>query len=254
MFDRTPGACHDTAVTTNFDPHAEQARRHAEYERWVGSTSPSAIAFRWLMGPGQWAANTALYRLPKSLKLDHTTRLLDIGCGRGTILRTLDDQLGCDVPPVGLDFSRTILDLARSDERNPQRTAGYVEASAIALPFRDATFNLVTCGYVLKHLTDDEVRALLFEVGRVLEPGGLALLWEFGPTGNARLDAWNARVVSRGVSRPRLRSNATLRRLATEVGFPFSRIADLRPFLLPPIPRASIIVGRPPEGFDDSRL
>ena len=60
--------------------------------------------------------------------------------------------------------------------------------------------------------------------------------------------------VATGVAQPRLRSSATLRRLAVEAGAPFTRFADLRPFLLPPIPRASIIVGRPPEGFDLSRL
>lgn len=241
-------------VRPHLDPHAQQAKRHGEYERWLRSGALSSTVFRWFMGPGQWAANTALYRLPAGLKLDHTTRLLDIGCGRGTVLRALDDQLACDVPPVGLDFSRAALSLAQRDEHNPQRHAGLVEASAISLPFRDGAFNLVTCGYVVKHLDDDGVRSLFIEVLRVLEPGGLGVVWEFGPTGNATLDAWNARVIAAGVGEPRLRSNATLRRLATEAGAPFTRIADLRPFLLPPIPRASIILGRPPEGFDAARL
>jgi len=241
-------------VTTHLDPHAEQAKRHGEYERWLRSGSPSAAVFRWFMGPGQWAANTALYRVAESLKLTHTTRLLDIGCGRGAILRALDDQLQCDVPPVGLDFSRAALTLAQRDEHNPQRHAGLVEASAVTLPFRDGAFNLVTCGYVVKHLDDDGVRALFMEMQRVLEPGGLGLMWEFGPTGNATLDAWNARTIATGVGEPRLRSSATLRRLASESGMPFTRFADLRPFFLPPIPRASIIVGRPPEGFDPAKL
>ena len=122
------------------------------------------------------------------------------------------------------------------------------------LPFRDGAFTLVTCGYVVKHLDDDAVRALFIEMHRVLAPGGLALVWEFGPTGHPVLDAWNAAVVSRGVRGPRLRSSDTLRRLATEAGFPFTRYANLRPFLVPPIPRASILIGRPPEGFDSTRL
>ncbi len=230
--------------------HLEQAARHAEYERWLQGASPSAFGIRWFMGQGQWLANAPLYRLPENLKLDASTRLLDIGCGRGTILRALDDQLGCDVAPVGLDFSRAALRLAAADERNPRRGAGLVEATATSLPFRDGAFNLVTCGYVLKHLDDDDARALLIEVLRVLEPGGLAVVWEFGPSGNPRLDAWNYRVLATGTSRLRLRSDATLRRLATEAGFPYVRDASLRPFLLPPIPRASILIGRPPEGFE----
>ncbi len=200
------------------------------------------------MGPlGQWFANAPLYRLPKNLKLDHTVRLLDIGVGRGTVMRMLDDTLGCDRAPAGLDVSRAVLRRAAADEENPRRGAGLVQGSATTLPFAGASFNLVLCGHLVKHLDDDDVRALFIEVRRVLEPGGLALVWEFGPTGHRALDAWNARTLSTGVSRPRLRSTKTLRRLAEESGFTFTRDADLRPFLLPPIPRASILLGRPPD-------
>ena len=234
----------------NDTPIHETATRHAEYERWLQGASPSAFGIRWFMGPGQWLANAPLYRLPENLKLDASTRLLDIGCGRGTLLRALDDTLRCDVAPVGLDFSRAALRLAANDKRNPHRGAGLVEGSAISLPFRDGAFNLVLCGHLVKHLDDDDVRALLSEVHRVLEPGGLAVVWEFGPTGNPRLDAWNYRVLATGTSRLRLRSDATLKRFATEAGFPYVRHANLRPFLLPPIPRASVLLGRPPEGFE----
>ncbi|MEX2372827.1 MAG: class I SAM-dependent methyltransferase, partial [Dehalococcoidia bacterium] len=157
--------------------------------------------------------------------------------------------LRCDRPPVGLDPSREMLRRATRDEPNARRDAGLVQGGGTALPFCDASFNLVLCGHVLKGLDDVDVLALLAEVRRVLEPGGLALIWEFGPTGNVRLDAWNAYVVSRGpLGRPRLRSQRTLKRLAVDAGFEFVRDADLRPFLLPPVPRASILVGRPPEG------
>ena len=228
------------------DP-GEQAARAAEYERWLGSDSLSARGIRWWMGPlGQWFANAPLYRLKANLKLDHTVRMLDIGTGRGTVMRMLDDNLGCDRAPVGLDVSRAVLRLASADEENQQRGAGLVQGSATALPFADGAFNLVLCGHLVKHLDDDDVRALFIEVRRVLEPGGLALVWEFGPTGHRALDAWNARTLSTGVRRPRLRSTKTLRRLAEEAGFTFARDADLRPFLLPPIPRASILIGRPP--------
>ncbi|MDA1010308.1 MAG: methyltransferase domain-containing protein [Chloroflexi bacterium] len=226
-------------------PSPEQ--RATEYERWLTGSSLSAAGFRWMMGPGQWAVNAALYRLPANLKLDSSAKILDIGCGRGTIMRMLDDQLQCQVPPVGLDVSSAMLDLARSDENNPQRGAGLVQGSGTALPFRTASFNLALCGHLVKHFDDIDVLGLLMEIRRVLEPGGLALIWEFGPTGNPRLDAWNARVVSTGVKEPRLRSQKALKRLASDAGFEFVRDADLRPFLLPPIPRSSILIGVPPE-------
>jgi len=224
-------------------------QRAGEYERWLRGSSLSSFGFRWMMGPGQWVVNLPLYRLPKNLKLDASTKLLDIGCGRGSVLRGLDDQLASDVPPVGLDVSRAMLEQARADEGNPMRHAGFVQGSATTLPFRDGSFNLVLCGHLVKHLDDIDTLGLLTEIKRVLEPGGLAVIWEFGPTGNRTLDAWNARVVSTGVKQPRLRSQRTLKHLASDAGFEFVRDADLRPFVLPPIPRASILVGKPPEGF-----
>jgi SAM-dependent methyltransferase len=227
-----------------------EAQRLREYDRLMRAPWPHAMAFRWLMGPqAQYLTNSPLLRLPGNLKLDSSTRLLDLGCSRASLLRALDDQLRCDTPPVGLDFCRRALEVALADEDNPHRRAGFVQASASALPFRDGAFNLVTCGYVAKHLDDDALLALLVEVRRVLEPGGLALLWEFGPSGNPRLDAWNAAVIATAVREPRLRSVKTLTRFARDAGFDFVRDAALRPFLFPPIPRVSILVGRPPEGY-----
>ncbi|MDA0815133.1 MAG: methyltransferase domain-containing protein [Chloroflexi bacterium] len=226
---------------------SSQQQRATEYERWLASSSLSAAGFRWMMGPGQWAVNAALYRLPANLKLDSSAKILDIGCGRGTIMRMLDDQLQCDVPPVGLDVSDVMLSLARGDEKNPRRGAGLIQGSGTTLPFHNGSFNLVLCGHLVKHFDDIDVLGLFMEIKRVLEPGGLALIWEFGPTGNPRLDAWNARFVSNSVKEPRLRSQTTLKRLAADAGFEFIRDADLRPFLLPPIPRSSVLIGIPPE-------
>jgi SAM-dependent methyltransferase len=227
------------------------AARMREYERWIGGRSLSAIGFRWLMGPQALPlVNGPPMRLHAELQLDQSARILDIGCGRGALLGAIDEQLRPATAPIGLDGSRAMLRLAARDQGEAQRPL--VEASALALPFANDSFDLSLCGYVAKHLDDGELNALFVEVLRVLAPGGLAVIWEFGPTGNPRLDAWNARTLSSGVSRPRLRSSETLRGFAERAGFPFVRFADLRPFFLPPIPRASVLVGRPPEGFDPS--
>ncbi|MPZ98327.1 MAG: methyltransferase domain-containing protein [Dehalococcoidia bacterium] len=242
-----------TAAHAPRRPQPQQAARLREYDRWLGGNSVSGVFYRWLMGAqGQLLANGPLLRLPEELKLDSTARILDVGCGRGALVRALDEQLQCEVAPAAVDFSRAALRLASADfARAPAgaQPPHLAQSSATALPFRDGAFTLVLCGYVAKHLDDRELRALLLEMHRVIEPGGLGVLWEFGPTGNPRLDAWNARVLASGVQHPRLRSSATLVRHAEAAGFDFVRPADLRPFLVPPIPRASILVGRPPEGW-----
>ena len=229
-----------------------EGARLADYERWLRRPSLSAIAMRWLLGEqGAFLINTPVLRLPTELRLDGSERVLDIGCGRGALLRQLDRQLHFARDPVGLDFSRAVLDLARADEARVGRPAALVRGSATALPFAAERYDLVLCGHLLKHLEDDAARDLLDEIWRVLAPGGLALLWEFAPTGRRLLDAWNRRWLTAGVEALRLRSTARLLALARDAGFPFGADAELRPFLVPPIPRASMLIGRPPE---DSNL
>ncbi|MDA1061980.1 MAG: class I SAM-dependent methyltransferase, partial [Chloroflexi bacterium] len=87
--------------------------RIAEYERWLSSSSLRAIAMRWLLGEqGAFLLNTPVLRLPTELRLDGSERVLDIGCGRGALLRQLDRQLRFARDPVGLDCSRAVLRLA----------------------------------------------------------------------------------------------------------------------------------------------
>jgi ubiquinone/menaquinone biosynthesis C-methylase UbiE len=195
---------------------------------------------------GAFFVNGPLFQLPENLRLDSSLRLLDIGCGRGAVMRMLDARVRFEHPPVGVDFSSAALQLADADERHAWRPTRLVRGTATALPLADGSFDLVICGHVLKHLDDSEALRLFREILRVLAPGGLALLWEFAPTGNRRLDAWNEAVLAAGVRAPRLRSTLALLQLAKLTGIEFRRAARLRPFLVPPIPRASVLIGNPP--------
>ena len=94
-----------------------QSRRREEYDRWLSRPSLSGLAVRWAMGlAGQWAVNTPLMRIPEHFNLKPDQRWLDVGCGRGALLRFIDSRVGFTPAPVGLDFSRAALRLARRDE------------------------------------------------------------------------------------------------------------------------------------------
>ena len=236
-----------SATPTSTSPQRE---RIAEYESWLDGRGPSSAVMRWWMGvPGTLLANTALFRLPEELRLNEDWRVVEIGCGRGSLLRMLDDRIGFLSPPVGVDASAAALRLAsKNGHRAPGARPGLylVQGAATDIPLASSSAELVIAGHLVKHLADGELEAFLREIWRVLVPGGLALVWDFAPTGNVHLDRWNAWLLSRGVKGPRLRSTRSLLSAAGRAGFAFRTDARLRPFLLPPIPRASILLGRPP--------
>jgi len=228
-----------------------ETQRRTEYERAFRGNGIGSMILRWALSTtGQWAVNTPLMRLPEHFNLRPDQRWLDVACGRGSLLRWGASRVGFERAPVGIDFSRAILRLAREDSLYERTPPGLTQATATALPFRDGSFDLVTCGYMVKHLTDSELTAFFDEVRRVLTGGGLALIWEYAPTGDAGLDAWNSRLLGAEVREPHLRSTRTLLRAAESAGYEFARDARLRPFLLPPIPRASILIGKAPEGWE----
>ena len=81
--------------------------------------------------------------------------LLDVGCGDGTLLQSLDSGL----LRVGLDISHTTLRLAETGHR--------VLASSDILPFRENEFDIVVSTEVLEHLPPVVFEAACSEMQRV---------------------------------------------------------------------------------------
>lgn len=98
-------------------------------------------------------------------------RLLDVGCGPGSITRGLAERLAPG-PVVGIDLSRDALDGARRDAAARGLTnLRYEEASVYQMPFAAGAFDVVYAHQVLQHLRErpSAVREML----RVVRPGGL---------------------------------------------------------------------------------
>jgi ubiquinone/menaquinone biosynthesis C-methylase UbiE len=95
------------------------------------------------------------------------TRVLDCGCGTGAnleMLREFGPTVGIDLTWAGLRFAHD-----RGERRVAQATAG-------ALPFADASFDLVTSFDMLQCLPDSAEPVAFAEIARVLRPGGHAVL------------------------------------------------------------------------------
>ncbi len=87
-----------------------------------------------------------------------TGRVLDVGSADGPSVGWLrgDQHVTVDLDPRGL------------------RPGGGVNGSALALPFRDGVFDLVSAFDVVEHCDPEAV--VMAELGRVLRPGGRLLL------------------------------------------------------------------------------
>jgi len=104
-------------------------------------------------------------------------RVLDLGCGRGDMLRALA-QCGHEV--VGTDLSERVVELCAPFE------AHVCDLTNTAVPFPDNSMDVVFSKSVIEHL--HEPMPMLNEAMRVLKPGGRLILmtpsWRhhaFGP-------------------------------------------------------------------------
>ncbi len=98
--------------------------------------------------------------------------LLDIGCGAG-LLSNYCAKLGHLV--TGIDLSDSSLALAEKESKNPSTL--YIKANAEALPFSDASFDVVSAMDLLEHVESPDL--VIKEASRVLKPGGIFFFHTF---------------------------------------------------------------------------
>ncbi|MGI9614505.1 MAG: methyltransferase domain-containing protein [Acidimicrobiales bacterium] len=110
-------------------------------------------------------ANSAPYLDPL---LEPGRRLLDVGCGPGSMTAEFADRVA-PAEVVGVDVVADVIEKARSaHERGNLR---FEVADAYTLPFDDSSFDIVHAHQVLQHVSDPV--ALLRECSRVCRPGGV---------------------------------------------------------------------------------
>jgi ubiquinone/menaquinone biosynthesis C-methylase UbiE len=101
-----------------------------------------------------------------------SARLLDVGCGDGTLIGTVLRRWP-DVDATGVDLLADRIDEARRSVPD----ATFAVASADGLPFDPATFDVATAITLFSSIPSaDMERSAAAEIGRVLRPGGW-LVW-----------------------------------------------------------------------------
>jgi SAM-dependent methyltransferase len=135
----------------------------AVYERWW-RPALGRLA-KGLFGPGM-ADEHRIARL--LLGLGRGDGVLDVACGPGNFSRQFARVVGPTGLVVGIDASPTMLRRAVRDSGSSN--LAFVRGNAVALPFRDASFDAVCC-FAALHLFADPFTAI-DHMARVLTPGG----------------------------------------------------------------------------------
>jgi len=100
------------------------------------------------------------------------SRVLEVAPGPGFFAVELA-RLG-DYHVVGLDISRTFVDIARRNAAEAQVDVDFREGNASNMPFENDSFDFLLCRAAFKNFS--EPLAALCEMHRVLKPGGKALI------------------------------------------------------------------------------
>jgi ubiquinone/menaquinone biosynthesis methyltransferase len=103
-------------------------------------------------------------------------RALDLAAGTGDIAFAVAAR---GARTIALDITHRMLQLAKG--KSPSAT--FITGDMTSLPFRSASFDLVTTGYGLRNVPD--LNAAIDEIARVLKPGGRFLSLDFNRPENA---------------------------------------------------------------------
>lgn len=175
--------------------------------RGIHDRRSNSIAVRRLYaGPGGAALKTLSFlslHVPLSERwlrdrifdLRGARRILDAGCGAGQLTSHLARYADRDASITACDFSVEML--LRARQRLANSAIQFVLGDLTRLPFADSSFDCVTCGYAIEHLSD--ARSGLAELARVLCVGGrlLLLTTEDKWTGHLTASMWNCHAYNR---------------------------------------------------------
>lgn len=109
-----------------------------------------------------------IIRTIRNFKSSKNQKILDIGCGDGSLTKHLEkinnnEVYGSDLSPLRIKRAEEIC-----------KKSSFLLANALYLPFEDNTFDVILLHHVLEHIPDDE--GIIKEIYRILKVGGVFIL------------------------------------------------------------------------------
>lgn len=150
-------------------------------------------------------------------------RILDIGCGTGTLV-VLIRRLFSQVEAVGLDPDPRALNRAARKAKRAGVSIHLDQGFSDRLPHQNASFDRVFSSFMFHHLDEQGRERTLSEVVRVLKPGGSFHMLDF-----AKGESGSHGLLGRAIhSSDRLKDNSEERILALMARAGFSRFRKTR--------------------------
>lgn len=142
----------------------------------------------WLYDLKVWFFDTFVFRgkvreiRQRTIDLAHIQpgeKVLDVGCGTGTLAIEVQQRVGETGRVFGIDPGTQQIARARSKASRRNLPAVFQIGVIEHLDFPDRTFDVVLSTFMMHHLPDDLKRLGLSEVARVLKPGGRLVIVDF---------------------------------------------------------------------------
>lgn len=126
--------------------------------------------------------------------------VLDVGCGTGGVTIPAKQRVGASGKAAGIDPSPEMIAVAQSKAQRKGLEIDFRLGVIEALPYPDASFDVVTSSLMMHHLPEDLQVKGLAEIYRVLKPGGRVLIADLlGPHTSPSQHVLNALAMHRGL-------------------------------------------------------
>ncbi len=148
---------------------------------------------------------------------------LDVACGPGVLACALARRVR---QATGIDLTPAMLDQARATQADAGLTnLQWDRGDVTAMPYPDATFNIVTCRFAFHHFP--EPLRVLHEMRRVARSGARIVVADSAPSAD-KADNFNAMESVRDSSHTRAMPVEQLRSLFIAAGLPEPRVEQTR--------------------------
>lgn len=107
--------------------------------------------------------------------------VLDVGCGTGSLAIAARQHVGPAGIVKGIDASPEMIARAAKKAARARAEVDFQQAPAQDLPFADAQFDVVFTTVMLHHMSRPARELSVWEMRRVLKPGGRVVAVDFAP-------------------------------------------------------------------------